>query len=88
LFYWGPSLKKGVLFVFRPQSDQNRHRVKLKGLDPKAQYWVWSEDGAVAASLRKGEELMRQGLDVSLPTPMSSDLVFVQDGELGKPVAK
>jgi alpha-galactosidase len=88
LFYWGPSLKKGVLFVFRPQSDQDRCLVKLRGLDPKGQYWVWSEDGAVALSLRNGEVLMQQGLDVSLPTPMSSDLVFLQDGALGKPAAK
>jgi hypothetical protein len=87
LFYWGPRLKKGVLFIFRPQSDQARHLVTLKGLEPKQDYWVWSEDGAVAMGLRSGDDLMQNGLDISLPTPFSSDLVFVQDKTLGKPAA-
>ena len=86
LFYWGPKLTKGILFIFRPQSDEARQVVRLKGLESKRQYWVWSEDGSIQPGMKTGKDLMEIGLEIHLPTPNSSDLVFVQDAKLGKPV--
>jgi hypothetical protein len=36
--------------------------------------------------MKTGKDLMEIGLEIHLPTPNSSDLVFVQDAKLGKPV--
>jgi hypothetical protein len=46
---------------------------------------VWSEDSAVAMGLKSGDDLMQNGLEISLPTPLSSDLVFVPDETLSRP---
>jgi hypothetical protein len=85
IFYWGPKLKKGVVFIFRPQSDEGRQIIRLKGLDAKAKYWLWCEDGSITTQLTGGDELMQKGLSVNLPTTFSSDIIFIQDAADGKP---
>jgi hypothetical protein len=54
-------------------------------LEPDKKYWLWCEDGSLSPGLRRGDELMRAGLELDLPQAYSSDLVFVQDEALGKP---
>jgi hypothetical protein len=85
LFYWSRPLKKGTLFIFRPESKDAEKTVKLKGLNPATQYWVWGEDASVVADTHTGAELMGQGLAIKLPTPYSSDIIYLQDASLGKP---
>jgi hypothetical protein len=85
MFYWSASLRRGTLFVFRPDSEEAQKPVRLKGLEPAERYWVWGEDGSVPAGTKTGEELMRGGLPVSLPERYSSDLVYVQAESLGRP---
>jgi hypothetical protein len=85
LFYWSPSLTKGTVYVFRPNSAEVQHTIPLKGLKPHHKYWVWCEDGSIHPGLRKGGELMQTGLSVRLPGRYTSDLIFLQDASLAKP---
>jgi alpha-galactosidase len=85
MFHWSPSLEKGTLYIFRPESEESAKTVKLKGLEPQGQYWLWSEDGSIAPAQRTGEELMQAGLAIALPGQYTSDLIFVQDASHGKP---
>jgi hypothetical protein len=83
--YFDPAAKKGAVYVFRPASPRDSETVRLKGLEPKGRYWLWCEDGSIAPLQKAGDELMRQGFNLRLPGPFSSDIVFLQDVALGKP---
>jgi alpha-galactosidase len=85
MFYWSPSLSKGTLYIFRPESPDDTKTIKLKGLDEKKKYWVWCEDGSVPPGVRGGTELMKTGLTIRLGTQLSSDIIMMQDESLGKP---
>ncbi len=85
MFYWSPPLAKGTLYIFRPDSPEDRQIVRLKGLNPNRKYWVWCEDGSISPGLRRGAELMQTGLAIRLPEPYTSDLILLQDSALGKP---
>jgi len=83
--YFDPAAKKGAVYVFRPNSPKQSETVKLKGLDVKGRYWLWCEDGSIPPVQEAGDEVMKQGFDMRLPGPCSSDIVFLQDVTLGKP---
>ena len=85
LFYWSAAIKKGMLSLFRPDAAEEQQIVRLKGLDRTGRYWVWSEDASVPPGIRTGQELMQEGLSAKLPAHYSSDLIYVQAAELGKP---
>jgi hypothetical protein len=85
LFYWSAPLKRGTLYIFRPDAEAVEQTVRLKGLDPAAGYWVWCEDGSINPGVRSGAQLMNDGLSVRLPRRYASDLIYVQDAALGKP---
>jgi alpha-galactosidase len=85
MFYWSPSLKRGTLYIFRPESKDERKTVKLKGLAGSGKYWLWCEDGSIEPGVRTGRTLMGEGLTIRLPGPYTSDLIYVQDASLGKP---
>ena len=78
MFYWSPSLKRGTVYIFRPNNDQATQRIRLKGLTAEGQYHVRSEDGSVLEETRAGNDLMSNGLKVKLPGKYSSDLIFVE----------
>jgi hypothetical protein len=80
LFEWSASLKKGVLFIFRPDSPDASQTVKLKGLEQGKQYAVWSEDGSVTGGKRSGAELMTEGLRIALRDAYSCDIIMLQEG--------
>jgi len=84
MFFWSEKLRKGTLFVFRPDSEDMSQLVKLAGLDPEKKYLVWSADGSVVPDEGTGRNLM-EGTMVGLPSRLSSDLIFVQDSALPKP---
>ncbi|NQT15594.1 MAG: alpha-galactosidase, partial [Planctomycetes bacterium] len=87
MFYFSPSLKKGTLYIFRPDSDEETKTIKLKGLETQKQYWLWSEDGSILPGVRAGQQLMEAGVVIELPAAYTSDLIFLQDASLGKPEA-
>jgi hypothetical protein len=79
MFYWSASLKRGTLYVFRPDAEEDLETVRLKGLDAEKNYRVWSEDGSVESGERKGADLMRSGIGVTLPQRYTSDLIYVKE---------
>ncbi|PYV45178.1 MAG: hypothetical protein DMG06_03520 [Acidobacteria bacterium] len=81
MFYWSPSLKRGTLYIFRPNNDEVFKRIRLKGLVGGKSYRVRSEDRSVAEGIRIGEELMNVGLKIKLPGKFTSDLIFVEETE-------
>jgi alpha-galactosidase len=78
MFYWSPSLKRGTVYVFRPNNDQATQEVRLPGLAPEGQFHVRSEEGSVPEQVRPGSELMTGGLRVKLPNRYSSDLIYIE----------
>jgi alpha-galactosidase len=87
MFYWSPTLKRGTVYIFRPEADEDEKAVVLKGLVAEKEYWVWSEDGSISPGVRTGSEMMGAGLEIRLTKRYSSDLIYLQDAELGKPQA-
>ncbi len=83
--YFDPTSRKGAVFVFRPESPEAAHTIRLKGLERRAQYWLWCADGSFAPRKMSGQSLMQSGLTLGLPQANSSEIVFLQDARLGKP---
>ncbi len=85
LFYYGPSLGRGMLFVFRPDSKDPSRTVRLAGLEPGRRYRIWCEDGSIAPGTRTGGELLGAGLTVRLPERYSSDLISIEEEDPARP---
>ena len=81
MFYWSPTLKRGTLYIFRPNNDQVTQRIRLKGLAAEGQYRVRSEDGSISEETQAGNDLMSSGLEVKLPSKYSSDLIYVEQSK-------
>jgi hypothetical protein len=79
MFYWSPSLKRGTLYIFRPNSDTPTQSVLLKGLEPTATYRVRAEDHSTKGTTYSGEELTNRGLVIHLPGKYTSDLVYLEE---------
>ena len=78
--FWDQGRGKGVLFAFRGSiADEAQHRFVLAGLDASKLYKLHYEDGTAPDREAKGSELMGSGVMVNLQTPLSSDLVFLED---------
>jgi alpha-galactosidase len=75
--YFSRPLRRGVLYAFRGSGDEPTHRFVLRGLQSRRSYRVSFHDrGATGAAIVSGEALMSSGVDVNLPSPLSSELVF------------
>ena len=74
--YVSPKSDKGVLFAFRGTTDAFLHVFKLKGLAAEKRYEVSYEDGTGKPVTLTGQELMQQGIGVTLPSRDSSELIF------------
>jgi alpha-galactosidase len=79
LFYWSPSLKRGTLYIFRPNSPESQSRVTLKGLSSDANYSVRTEDHSTPDAVLSGAQLMKDGLTIHLPAAYTSDLILLQE---------
>ncbi len=79
--YFSAPLRRGVLYAFRGTvPDQPAHRFLLQGLDPNSRYRIKFEDrGDAAGEVLAGQFLMRTGVEVTLPLPLSSELIFVEE---------
>ncbi len=79
MFYWSPSLKRGTLYIFRPDSEQNTEHIVLKGLVAETKYRVRTEDHSTPEATYSGSELMSAGLAIKLPARYTSDLVYLEE---------
>lgn len=76
--YFDPLRHRGVLYAFHGSSrDEAEHSFLLQGLNPAARYQLTFEDKSSPDRVATGQELMGKGLQVALPDPDSSELVFV-----------
>jgi alpha-galactosidase len=78
MFYWSPSLKRGTLYIFRPNSAIAQQQISLKGLVENAKYSVRTEDHSTQERTYSGAELMKSGLNIQLPERYTSDLVYLE----------
>jgi hypothetical protein len=81
LEYYAAALGRGVLYAFRGSApDQPIHRFRLLGLIPEKRYALRFQDqGASSARVVTGKILMQEGIEVRLPLPLSSELVFLTE---------
>lgn len=79
MFYWSPSLKRGTVYIFRPNSDQKTMLVPLKGLVADAKYKLRTEDHSTPNGIFSGAELMNTGLTIQLPGKYTSDLIYLEE---------
>ena len=79
--YYAPALRRGVLYAFRGSTaDEPAHRFRLAGLEARARYALIFEDrGPASRRTASGATLMRQGVEVTLPAPLSSELMFFEE---------
>jgi hypothetical protein len=79
--YVSPAMHRGVLYAFRGSApDEPAHRFRLAGLDTGARYaLIFQDRGPDSRREESGRALMRQGVEVALPIPLSSELVFFQE---------
>jgi hypothetical protein len=76
--YYSANLRRGVLYAFRGSADRRTHRFHLLGLNPRSRYRLGFQDQA-STRVRSGEALMQAGVDVALPLPLSSELIFIEE---------
>ncbi|MFN8009124.1 MAG: alpha-galactosidase [Terriglobia bacterium] len=79
MFYWSESLKRGTLFIFRPNNEEPVKQIRLKGLAGEKSYRIWSEDHSVAEGILGGKLLMNVGLEIRLPGKFTSDLIYLEE---------
>lgn len=72
-----PDLGRGILEAFRGERSFYRSAdVRLRGLEPAAEYCVEDADGGFEPFTAAGKQLMEDGITLSLPEKRSSRLVF------------
>jgi alpha-galactosidase len=77
--YWDPARNQGVLYAFRGSvENEETHSFVLQGLDPAKRYDLHFQDGSSQDMIVVGRQLMKKGLAVHLPHPLSSELVFIE----------
>jgi hypothetical protein len=79
--YYSATLGRGVLYAFRGSTqDPAAHRFRLLGLNATSRYRLKFQDQGAAAGLElTGQSLMQDGLEVTLPMPLSSELIFLEE---------
>lgn len=72
-----PDLERGILEAFRGErSFYCSADVRLRGLEPSAEYCIEDADGSFIPFTATGKQLMEDGIMLSLPEKRSSCLVF------------
>jgi hypothetical protein len=75
--YYAPASGRGVLYAFRGSiADETTHRYGLRGLDPQRTYRLSFHDRGTQVVV-SGAALLRDGVEVMLDQPLSSELVFL-----------
>lgn len=79
-----PDLGSGILQVFRKKdSDVEKMRFRLQGLNPEAGYELEDADGGAVVTV-SGKELMNPGLAIEIGQPRESKLYFYRTISSGK----
>ena len=69
-----------VIYAFRGSTPgEGQHRFVLQGVRAERQYHLHFEDGSSPDASVSGRELLDRGVTVALPTPLSSELVFLEE---------
>lgn len=77
--YWDPGRGQGVVFAFHgSDAAEPEHRFVLSGLDPRTVYRLHFADRSSPDTSVSGQQLMASGMQVVLPAPLSSELIFLQ----------
>lgn len=92
--YYDPDSRRGVVFIFKPLLNDNTptrglknikplpddttHTIRLKGLDNNLNYRLTFEDGTNIETAMKGEALVKNGITVTLPNGITSELMFIE----------
>jgi len=78
--YWDPTRQRGVVYAFRGSGENEKtHSYPLRGLQPSDRYLIKFYDHSASHRTVTGRELMTQGLEVALPIPNSSELIFIEE---------
>jgi Glycosyl hydrolase family 36 C-terminal domain len=79
--YYSGEMRRGVLYAFRGTTvDEPTHRFRLRGLKAGSRYRLLFQDqGRAANFVLAGHSLMQEGMDVALPMPLSSELIFIEE---------
>jgi hypothetical protein len=79
--YYSARLGRGVLYAFHGTApDLLTHRFRWRGLNPERRYRLKFQDQGAAANLvLTGRSLMQEGVEVTLPLPLSSELIFAEE---------
>jgi|GEM_PF-133682 len=83
--YFDPVSRRGAVYVFRPDSPEATHTMRLKGLEPQARYRLWCADGSFSPMQMGGQSLMQTGLTLGLAQRNTSEIVFLEDATSGRP---
>lgn len=76
--YYDPARACGVVYAFRGSTEKDpRHSFTLRGLSPENKYRVHFTDRASDVTI-SGAQLLSSGIEVELPSPQSSELVFFE----------
>ena len=69
---------KGAAILFKPSSEAGETvHITLRGLDPAAEYTLVFEDRPAQNFTASGASLMTDGLAVTIPDPVGSEIVWV-----------
>jgi len=78
--YWDPARKRGALYAFRGSLEtEESHSFVLAGLNEEARYRLHFQDGTAPDREATGKQLMKNGVQVHLVNPLSSELVFLEE---------
>ena len=75
--YYDPQTKKGVVYIFKPNSTEDTHKIVLKGLAEELMYLLTFEDKSNPLLNILGADLMNVGVDVTLQGTNVSELMFL-----------
>jgi len=76
--YWDPARGQGVVFAFHgSDTAEPGHRFTLSGLNARTTYGLHFEDGTSPDTTVSGRQLTTSGLQVTLRSPLSSELIFI-----------
>jgi alpha-galactosidase len=77
--YWDSDRQRGVVYAFHGTIESEKtHSFRLEGLEPSKRYRLRFYDQSAPDRAVLGRDLMEQGLEVTLPLPNSSELIFIE----------
>jgi alpha-galactosidase len=85
--YYDPDERKGVVMLFKPDSQEDTHVIRLRGLDRDRLYHVHFEDGTNPETDLSGSELIDQGIQVKLVGVYVAEWMFFKSVQVAVSVS-